>query len=79
MVLRNPKNLKKYLVKFVAVKENLTPLIRAQAAQHIKLVTVNVNDFMTTTPTRPQQAEVEVLNAADENILSNFPRHSITW
>ena len=41
IVLRNPKNRKKYLVEFVVVKENLRPLIGAQAAQDIQLITVN--------------------------------------
>ena len=68
MVLRNPKNQKKYSVEFVVVKENLTPLIGAQAAQHMKLITVNEENFVTTSPPSSKQAEVKVLNAAEEVI-----------
>ena len=68
MVLRNPKNQKKYSVEFVVVKENLTPLIGAQAAQHMKLITVNEDNFVTTSPPSSKQAEVKVLNAAEEVI-----------
>lgn len=68
VVLRNPKNRKKYSVEFVVVKENLTPLIGAQAAQHMKLITVNQENFVTTSPPHSKQAEVKVLNAAEEVI-----------
>ena len=67
VVLRNPKNRKEYSVKFVVVKENLTPLIGAQAAQHMKLITVNQENFVTS-PFHSKQAEVTVLNAAAEVI-----------
>ena len=38
IIIRNPKNQKKYSVEFVVVAENLTPLIGAQAAQHMKRI-----------------------------------------
>ena len=70
VVLRNLKNRKKYSVEFVVVKENLTLLIGAQlqAAQHMKLITVNQENFVTTSPPHSKQAEVKVLNAAEEVI-----------
>ena len=68
IVLRNPKNRKKYSVEFVVVNENLTPLIGAQAAQHMKLITVNNENFVTTSPPCTKQAEVKVLNAGEEVI-----------
>lgn len=68
IVLRNPKNRKKYSVEFVVVKENLTPLIGVQAAQHMKLITVNEENFITTSPPCSKQAEVKLLNAAEEVI-----------
>lgn len=68
IVLRNPKNRKKYSVEFVVVKENLTPLIGAQAAQHMKLITVNEENFVTTSPPCSKQAEVKLLNAAEDVI-----------
>ena len=68
IVLRNPKNRKKYSVEFVVVKENLTPLIDAQAAQHMKLITVNEENFVTTSPPGLKQAEVKLLNTSEEVI-----------
>lgn len=68
VVLRNPKNRKKYSVEFIVVKENLTSLIGAQAAQHMKLITVNQENFITISPPNSKQAEVKVLNAAEEVI-----------
>ena len=50
VVLRNAKNRKKYSVEFVVVKENLTSLIGAHAAQHMKLITVNQENFVTKSP-----------------------------
>ena len=83
IVLRNPKNRKKYSVEFVVVNENFTPLIGAQAAQHMKLITVNNENFVTTSPPCTKQAEVKVLNAGEEVIkrfsdvfdrsVGNFP------
>ena len=55
IVLRNPK---KYSVEFVVVKVNLTPLIGTQAAQHMKLITVNEENFVTASPPCSKQAEV---------------------
>ena len=68
VVLQNPKNHKKYSVKFVVVKENLTPLIGAQAAQHMKLITVNEENFVTTSPPGSKQTEVKLLNTSEEVI-----------
>lgn len=68
IILRNPKNRKKYSVEFVVVKENLTPLIGAQAAQHMKLITVNEDKFFAASPPRTGQAEVKLLNAGEEVI-----------
>ena len=67
-VLRNPKKCKKYLVEFVVVKENLSSLIGAQAEQHIKLITVNEENFVMTSPPCSKQAEVKLLKTAEEVI-----------
>lgn len=47
------------------MKENLTPLIGAQAAQPRKLITVNQENFVRTSPPHSKQVEVKVLNAAE--------------
>ena len=68
IVIRNPKNRKKYSVEFVVVAENLTPLIGAQAAQHMELITVNEENFVTATPKHHKQDEVSRLSAGEEVI-----------
>ena len=45
MVIQNPKNKKKFSVEFVIVRDDLTPLIGARAAQHMKLITVHQENF----------------------------------
>ena len=45
MTIRNPKTRKKYSVKFILVKENLTPLLGAKVIQQIKLIEVHEENF----------------------------------
>ena len=41
----NPKTLLKYMLKFVVVEENLTPLLSRKAAEKMELITVNYERF----------------------------------
>lgn len=68
IIIRNPKNQKKYSVGFVVVAENLRPLIEAQATQHMTLISVNKENFMQVIPSRPKEAEVSRLSASDRPI-----------
>ena len=43
--LQNPKTSQKYMVKFAIVKEELTHLLSRNAAEKMKLITVNYNKF----------------------------------
>lgn len=43
--LRNTQSRKKYSVEFEVVQEDLTPLISRKAAEQMKLITVNYNNF----------------------------------
>ena len=44
--MRNPKNRKKYKVTFVVIdEENFTPLLSRKAAEQMKLITVNYDNF----------------------------------
>lgn len=43
--LENPKTSQKYMVKFVIVEEELTPLLSRKAAEKMNLVTVNYDKF----------------------------------
>ena len=73
IIIRNPKNQKKYSVEFVVVAENLTPLIGAQAAQHMKLFNVNEENFVRATPNRQKEAEVHVSRlSANDSIIQRF-------
>ena len=45
LLVENPKTLLKYMVKFVVVEENLTPLLSRQAAEKMELITVNYERF----------------------------------
>ena len=44
LIVKNSKARKKYSMEFIVVKESLTPLISASAAQQIKLITVKNTD-----------------------------------
>ena len=41
LLAENPKTLLKYMVKFVVVEEDLTPLLSRKAAEKMELITVN--------------------------------------
>ena len=43
--LENPKTSQKYMVKFVIVEEELTPLLSRKAAEKMNLITVNYDKF----------------------------------
>ena len=47
--VENPKTTTKYLVKFVVVEEELTPLLSRKAAEKMKLITVNYGNFESVT------------------------------
>ena len=44
-MIRNPKNDKKYSVEFMAVQENLTPLLGAGAIQRMGIVEIHNENF----------------------------------
>ena len=41
IVLKNPKNKKKHNVRFIVVKENLTPLLGWKTCEELKLININ--------------------------------------
>ena len=69
LILRNPQNKKKYSVEFVVVGKGLIPLIGAKAAQHMKLLTVHKENFVTATPPNQLEARVKQLTSAEELVL----------
>ena len=44
-ILRNPETGKKYNVEFEVIKENFTPLLSRNAAEQMKLITINYDNF----------------------------------
>ena len=56
----NPPKSKIYSVKFIVVSDTLTPLIRARAAQQMKLITVSDDNFTIVTPlAKASQLEIK--------------------
>ena len=45
LLVENPKTLVKYMVKFVVVDEQLTPLLSRKAAEKMNLMKVNYDQF----------------------------------
>ena len=66
VIVRNPKNHKRYSIEFVVVREVFTPLIGAGAAQQMKLINTNNSNFITASPTRPSQPEVHQLTSTEK-------------
>ena len=66
VIVRNPKNHKRYSIEFVVVRETFTPLIGARAAQQMKLIKINNSNFITASPTRPSQPEVHQLTSTEK-------------
>ncbi|KAK3723357.1 hypothetical protein QZH41_002823 [Actinostola sp. cb2023] len=60
LIVRNPKDRKKYSLEFIVVKESLTPLIGARAAQHMQLITVNADKFVTASNVKSVKETSEV-------------------
>ncbi|KAK3742424.1 hypothetical protein QZH41_001017, partial [Actinostola sp. cb2023] len=60
LIIRNPKDRKKYSLEFIVVKESLTPLIGARAAQHMQLITVNADKFVTASNVKSVKETSEV-------------------
>lgn len=46
VMIRNLKNNKKYSIEFVVVKEELTPLLGANASQHVGLLKIHPENFV---------------------------------
>ena len=60
LIVRNSENNKKYNVEFQVVKEERTPLIGRKAAEDMKLITVNYDNFK------------QVNSVSEKDILSEF-------
>ena len=72
IVIKNPKSQKKHSAEFVIVKDDMIPLIGARTAQQMKLITVNNDNFIKTSPPKQfKQPEVMQLGSTEE-VLKKF-------
>ena len=72
IILKNPKNKKKFSVEFLVVDKQMTPLIGAKAAQQMGLITVNTQNFKITKPLERPRAEVKSVQTTEE-IITHYP------
>ena len=70
LILRNPKNKKKFSVEFLVVDKQLIPLIGARAAQQMGLITVNTQNFKIAEPPDRPRTEIKSVQTADELVES---------
>ena len=71
LVIKNAKTGKKYSVEFVIVEKNLTPLLGAKAAQQMKLITVNKENFVSVTRQHDDSKVNQLLTV--EDIVQKYP------
>ena len=75
VIVRSPRNHKRYSIEFVVVRENLVPIIGALATQHMKLITIHDDNFIPATPpnlkVKPPRT-VHTLSTA-EHVISMYP------
>jgi hypothetical protein len=73
LIIHNPQNRKKYSVEFIVVSTGLLPLIGAKALQHMKLFTVQKENFMPAPPppNKPMPSVKHVTSAA--KLVQAFP------
>ena len=71
IIMRNPKTWKKYSVEFVVAESDLTPVIRARAAQEMELVTVNDENFIVTSPP-PRRNQLRVKQITADELIKQY-------
>ena len=69
LVVRNPRNAKRYRVKFLVVDADLTPILGLRASEAMKLISVNQSNI------QEQTAEVHSLNLeTKEDVIAAYPQ-----
>lgn len=71
IIVTNPASRNKYSVEFVVVNEELLPLIAARAAQHMKLITVNWDNFKPAPPPKRSKPKVANLLTLDQVVTQH--------
>lgn len=72
LILHNPKNKMTFSVEFLVVDRRLTPLIGSKAAQQMRLITANTENFKIAEPPERPRTEVMSAHTADE-IVASYP------
>ena len=72
LLVRNPKTKKKYSIEFVALPDNLTPLIGARTAQQMGLITVHTQSFVPVSP--PERKKSQGINKIEtaEQLIQQY-------
>ena len=68
VMIRNPRNDKKYSVEIVVMKEELTPLLEAKASQHMGLLEVHPENFVRVAGVKQPSCRAYKLKTADQLI-----------
>ena len=61
IIMKNPKTRKRFSLEFILVRECLTPLIGAKAAQQMKLITIHSDNFVSVTAPKREDINVNQL------------------
>ena len=72
IIMKNPKTRKRFSLEFIVVRECLTPLIGAKAAQQMKLITIHSDNFVSVTAPKREDLNVNQLLTVEE-ILKQYP------
>ena len=70
--MKNPKTRNRFSLEFVVVKECLTPLIGARAAQQLKLITIHKDNFVSRTAPKRENPSMSQLSTMEE-IVEQYP------
>ena len=69
LIVTNPANRNKYSMEFVVINEELLPLMGARAAQHMKLITVNWDNFKPAPPPKRSKPNMNNLLTLDQVVI----------
>ena len=71
VTIRNPRNRRKYSVKFIVVEEDVIPLLRAKVIQQMALIEVHEDNFFCVNMNFIQ-TEVNIVNRFSRFLIGHF-------
>lgn len=72
VTIRNPRNRRKYSVKFIVVEEDITPLLRPNVIQQMALIEVHKGNFFFCVNMNFIQTEVNIVNRFSRFLIDHF-------